>query len=99
MSNREQKLEAALRTVLDNVDYTVHACGLTDMVGACLPAKVIDNAREALNCTDKLEAKLDKDRLKVVLNMSQLTPNEMQEAMIMLKELAYLWFRSEDFKN
>lgn len=48
MSNREQKLEAALGTVLDQVDYNAGACGLTEMVGACLPVEVIDLARKAL---------------------------------------------------
>lgn len=46
--NREQKLEAALLTILDNVDYTNSACGFTEMVGAVLPKVVIENAREAL---------------------------------------------------
>jgi hypothetical protein len=38
----------ALLLVLDQVDYTKGACGLTEMVGACLPAEVIDKARQAL---------------------------------------------------
>jgi hypothetical protein len=38
----------ALLLVLDQVDYTKGACGLFEMVGACLPAEVIDRARQAL---------------------------------------------------
>lgn len=38
----------ALLLVLDQVDYKAGACGLTEMVGACLPAEVIDKARQAL---------------------------------------------------
>lgn len=67
MSNREQKLEVALHTILDNVDYTVHACRLTDMVGACLSAEVIDNAREALDYTNKLEVKKLLEELEMLI--------------------------------
>lgn len=45
----------ALLLVLDQVDYTKGACGLTEMVGACLDAKVIDKARAAL-AADQLHA-------------------------------------------
>lgn len=38
----------ALRTILDQVDYTAGACALTEMVGAALPVNVIKLAREAL---------------------------------------------------
>ena len=38
----------ALRLVLDQVDYTAGACSVTEMVGACLPVKVIEIARAAL---------------------------------------------------
>ena len=38
----------ALLTVLDQVDYTEGACGPNEMVGACLPAEVIDLARKAI---------------------------------------------------
>lgn len=38
----------ALLLVLDQVDYTKGACSFTEMVGACLPAEVIDRARQAL---------------------------------------------------
>ena len=48
----EQKLRAALATVLDQVDYTAGACALTEMVGACLPVEVIKMAREALATTE-----------------------------------------------
>jgi hypothetical protein len=44
-------LRVALRLVLDQVDYTNGACGATNMVGACLPTKVIDIARAALATT------------------------------------------------
>ena len=48
MSERERKLQAMLLTVLDQVDYTDGACGLTEMVGAVLPKEVIVLARKAL---------------------------------------------------
>lgn len=38
----------ALLTVLDHVDYTKGACGLTEMVGAVLPKEVIALARKAI---------------------------------------------------
>ena len=38
----------ALQLVLDQVDYTAHACQFTDMVGAVLPLQVIKLARRAL---------------------------------------------------
>lgn len=38
----------ALLLVLDQVDYKAGACGFTEMVGACLPAEVIDKARQVL---------------------------------------------------
>ena len=38
----------ALMVILDCVDYTSGACGLTEMVGAVLPEDIIIKAREAL---------------------------------------------------
>jgi hypothetical protein len=38
----------ALLTVLDQVDYTNGACGVTEMVGAVLPKEVIALARKAI---------------------------------------------------
>ena len=38
----------ALILVLRQVDYTEAMCSLSDMVGACLPAEVIDQAKQAL---------------------------------------------------
>jgi hypothetical protein len=38
----------ALLTVLDQVDYTSGACGLTEAVGAALPKEVIALARKAI---------------------------------------------------
>lgn len=38
----------ALLTVLDQVDYTSGACGVTEMVGAVLPKEVIALARKAI---------------------------------------------------
>ena len=38
----------ALQLVLDQVDYTKGACGLTEMVGAVLPKEVIALARKAI---------------------------------------------------
>ena len=37
-----------LLVVLDQVDYTAGACGLTEMVGTCLDSSVIAQARAAL---------------------------------------------------
>lgn len=47
----DEPLRAALLLVLDQVDYTNGACSATNMVGACLPTKVIDIARAALATT------------------------------------------------
>lgn len=38
----------SLRVLLDQVDYTKGACSPTDMVGACLDARVIDQARAVI---------------------------------------------------
>jgi hypothetical protein len=38
----------ALRLLLDQVDYTVGACGATELVGAVLPRDVIEKCHEAL---------------------------------------------------
>ena len=38
----------ALLTVLDQVDYTSGACGVTEMVGAVLPKEIIALARKAI---------------------------------------------------
>jgi hypothetical protein len=46
--NAHDELLAALRLLLDQVDYTKGACGLTEMVGACLDAKVIDKCRATI---------------------------------------------------
>jgi len=46
-----QKLRLMLLTVLDQVDYTAQACAPTEMVGACLPREVIDQARDILEKT------------------------------------------------
>ncbi len=48
MSEREERLDAALRTLLDQVDYTAGACGVTEMVGAVLPKEVIERCKKAL---------------------------------------------------
>lgn len=37
-----------LRLLLDQCDYTRRACGLTDMVGACIPANVLDRCNKVL---------------------------------------------------
>jgi len=41
------RLRQALLLVLDQVDYTSGACGLTEMVGAVLPKEIIVQARSA----------------------------------------------------
>lgn len=43
--------EQALKLILDQVDYTVGACRLTDMVGAILDAKIIQTCRESLQAS------------------------------------------------
>jgi hypothetical protein len=52
---REQRdaLVAALRVVLDQVDYTRGACVVTEMVGACLREKVIKLAHAAIENATK----------------------------------------------
>lgn len=42
------KLRAVILLLLDCVDYTSGACGVTELVGAVLPQNVITQAREAL---------------------------------------------------
>lgn len=46
---KDEALRSALLVVLDQVDYTSGACGLTEMVGAVLPNGIIKKAREALS--------------------------------------------------
>lgn len=41
-------IRAALLVILDCVDYTTGACTMMEMVGACLPKQVIEQAREVL---------------------------------------------------
>lgn len=41
-------VRAALQTLLDQVDFTAHACSPTSVVAAVLPTQVIDNARASL---------------------------------------------------
>jgi hypothetical protein len=41
-------VESALRTLLDHVDYTAGNCAPNEMVGALVPAQVINLCREAL---------------------------------------------------
>lgn len=48
----------ALLLVLDHVDYTRGACGITEMVAAVLPKNVIELARAAIE-QDKLGGKND----------------------------------------
>lgn len=43
-----EKLKSVILLLLDHVDYTRNACGLTELVGAVLPVDVIDQARSAL---------------------------------------------------
>ena len=43
----------ALLTVLDQVDYTNGACGVTEMVGAVLPKEIIALARKSIAEADK----------------------------------------------
>jgi len=53
MTDAEAKseLRAALLVLLDQVDYTAGACGLTEMVGAVLPRQVIEQCRLVLELT------------------------------------------------
>ena len=41
--------EVALRTILDQVDYTSGACRPNELVAAVLPVEIIKLAREALD--------------------------------------------------
>lgn len=45
---QNQRLRAALLAILDAVDYKAGNCRVNDMVGAVLPAVLIERAREAL---------------------------------------------------
>ena len=45
---REAAIRAALLALLDAVDYTPGACGLSEPIGAVLPSILIENARKAL---------------------------------------------------
>ena len=47
------RLRQWLAVVLDQVDYTNGACGLTEMVGAVLEPSVIENARQVLKQVPK----------------------------------------------
>jgi len=42
------ELLEALHLLLDQVDYTKGACGMAEMVGACLDARFIDQARNVI---------------------------------------------------
>lgn len=46
------KLRTALLTLLDSVDYTQHACAVTEMIGACLPREILIQAHQALADSD-----------------------------------------------
>lgn len=48
MTAKEQELRAALLAILDAVDYTSGACRVNEMVGAVLPAVLIERARKVL---------------------------------------------------
>lgn len=50
-TDNEAELRGAIRLLLDQVDYTAGACGLTESVGACLDAKVIDRVKAILETT------------------------------------------------
>jgi hypothetical protein len=41
-----QSLYESLALLLDQVDYKAGACNVSEMVGACLDAKVLDRVRE-----------------------------------------------------
>lgn len=43
------ELLATLQTVLDQVDYTRGACSLSDMVAACLDARILDKAHVVID--------------------------------------------------
>jgi hypothetical protein len=50
---RTYTIREALMLVLDQVDYVRGNCGLTEMVGACLPKEIIAIARKALEDSSK----------------------------------------------
>jgi hypothetical protein len=55
MTTNELKLRRALLALLTQVDYTVRACSMTDLVGAVLAPETIDDARRVLAETDEGE--------------------------------------------
>lgn len=55
----EEKLRAALGTVLDQVDYTAGACRPIEMVAAVLPVDVINMAKGVLAETSAEERRGD----------------------------------------
>ena len=54
MVEGEMNCKTALLVVLDAVDYTRGACGVTEMVGAVLPKSIIELARQAI--ADEVES-------------------------------------------
>lgn len=55
LQDSHDRLYQWLNVVLDQVDYTASACGLTEMVGAVLETRVIDGARKAVNQAKSLK--------------------------------------------
>lgn len=50
--------EVALRTILDQVDYTSGACRPNELVGAVLPTEVIQLCKDSLDADRSVKAKL-----------------------------------------
>lgn len=46
--NRPMTCREALQLLLDQIDFERGACSLTDMVGQCIPAGVLEKCREAV---------------------------------------------------
>lgn len=44
----KKELQTVIKLLLDHVDYTSGACGLTEMVGGALPYQIIARAKAAL---------------------------------------------------
>lgn len=48
MNDKTMTCREALQVLLDQVDFERGACSLTDMVGACIPAGLLEKCRAAV---------------------------------------------------
>jgi len=47
-SDPQEEIKQCLLLLLDNCDYTKHACRLMDAVGACIPWEVLERCNKAV---------------------------------------------------